>query len=203
MPEIAGGSGTIYTWNTSEPQFTPEQRSTMLAGGWFMFTWVRDPFARFVSTYSQMEAFYHMGWNHIEYKDNHIGYFRENCMAMPMDERIDVGDLQLPYNVTLEHRLARLRGFVDDVERVGFFDWHLTPQAAFFQRTDFGSILNFIGDTKNVTPSIEAIVSGLGLADEDAHRFAKPPKLVAQMFDGVGATSNVHAYITDSNSTDV
>jgi hypothetical protein len=108
-----------------------------------------------------------MGWNHDAFAALNVSYWRTGCSAHALNDRLDDRDRPLASNASLQHRIGRLAAVVGDVERAGFFDWHLFPQAAFLRRVS--GELNFIGDVHNLTGHMMALTEVLNMTEEEAH----------------------------------
>jgi hypothetical protein len=143
---------------------------------YFLFTWIRDPFDRLLSGYSQCESFFYMGWWSHVVSANDLQYWRQFCI--PVVNNIDhpQSDFRLPFNTTLEHRIERLSRFVEDIERVGWFDSHLVPQTAFLSLNNMSSTaLHFMGNGTQLPEHMDALADALSLSDADRHaeKYAK------------------------------
>jgi len=95
-------------------------------------SFVRHPLDRALAGYHQLEVFYQFGWFDIPIDQYGLRWWDNNCLnstyGNPLLPRKKTCSGSVPNN-SQETVLRRLVGYLEEIERVGFIDQHLTPMS--------------------------------------------------------------------------
>lgn len=99
---------------------------------------LRHPIQRFLAGYHQVYVFYQMGWLRFPNKWG-ITFWNKTCFNTTWGVPAGIGPkLRYPCTGTApnHNKTALLEAFVDEVERIGFFDDHFAPLTLQMRRMD-------------------------------------------------------------------
>jgi hypothetical protein len=127
-----GGSSSavdMLTEVTGEKVIATEIFTQALLDSYTFISFIRNPVERALAGYHQMEIFYVMGWLDRTVKLNGIKWWDRNCLdttyGFPLTRSMNCsGSVPDSSDRTV---LRRFVDYLEEIERVGFYDQHQTP----------------------------------------------------------------------------
>ena len=152
------------------------------------FAFVRHPMSRFLAGFHQIEVFWRMNWISGLIDEFDLQWWNKFCISTPPGGYLERDDKHLctgsdPQSDVVT-RLGRLNVFLDDIDRVGYFDQHIMPISYQLSISALSTELSLelqpryfdLGSMDDLSDVIATVIMGHPLEGSDKYRQMSRPK---------------------------
>jgi hypothetical protein len=153
------------------------------------FAFVRHPMSRFLAGFHQIEVFWRMNWISGLIDEKGLQWWNKFCISTPSGGYLEKDDKHLCTGSDPQSdgvtRLGRLSAFLDDIDRVGYFDQHIMPISYQLSISALSTELSLelhpryfdIESMDDLSDVIATAIMGHPLEDSDkTHQMSRPKK---------------------------